>query len=82
MAILDRFPTAEITERASNVSGQDVAELFRKVVLALLALPFIVLGWSARAVVFGLAWAWSAVLVGWESGPAAGKTAARAGEDG
>ena len=82
MSVLDRFPTAEITQRAAKVSGQDVAELFRKVVLALLALPFIVLGWSARAVVFGLAWAWSAVLVGWESGPAAGKSAVRAGEDG
>lgn len=82
MAILDRFPTAEITQRASKVSGQDVAVLLRKLVLALLALPFIVLGWTARAVVFGVAWAWSAVLVGWESGPAAAKSAVRAGEDG
>lgn len=79
MAILDRFPTAEITERAAKVSGQDVARLLQKLVLALLALPFIVLGWTARAVVFSLAWAWSAVLVGWESGPAA---RSRAGEDG
>ena len=81
MSVLDRFPTAEITERAAQVSGQDVAVLLRKVVLALLALPFMVLGWTARAIVFGLAWAWSATLVGWESGPAAGNTA-RSGEDG
>lgn len=82
MTVLDRFHTDEITQRAAKVSGQDVAELLRKILLALLALPFIMLGWSARAVVFGLAWAWSAVLVGWESGPAAAKSAARAGEDG
>jgi hypothetical protein len=82
MSVLDRFPTAEITERAAKVSGQDVAVLLRKVVLALLALPFIVLGWSARAAVFGVAWAWSAVLVGWETGPTAGRIAARTGEDG
>lgn len=82
MTVLDRFPTEEITRRASAVSGQDVAELFRKVLLALLALPFIVLGWSARAVVFGLAWAWSAVLVGWETGPAVAGVHSRTGEDG
>jgi len=82
MSVLDRFPTAEITERASKVSGKDVAELGRKVLLALLALPFIVLGWTARAVVFSLAWAWSAVLVGWESGPCGAAKTSRAGEDG
>lgn len=81
MSVLDRFHTEEITQRAAAVSGQDVAQLLRKILLVLLALPFIVLGWSARAAVFGLAWAWSAALVGWESGPATGKTA-RTGEDG
>lgn len=82
MTVLDRFPTAEITERAAKVSGRDVAQLFRKLLLALLALPFIVLGWSVRAVVFGLAWAWSAVLVGWETGPAGAAVHSRTGEDG
>lgn len=82
MTVLDRFHTEEIAQRAAAVSGQDVAQLLRKMLLVLLALPFIALGWSARAVVFGLAWAWSAVLVGWETGPAASGAHSRTGEDG
>lgn len=35
-------------------------------VLTLLALPFVVLGWTARYAVRALAWFWAAVQVGWQ----------------
>lgn len=64
MTVLDRVPVEAINAKASEV---DVA----RVLLSLLALPFILLGWTVKAVFVGLFWVWSAVLIGWESGPAA-----------
>lgn len=63
MSVLDRVPVGAINARARDI---DMAAML----LALLALPFMALGWLARAVFVALAWAYSAVLVGWESGPA------------
>lgn len=41
-----------------------------KVLLWLLAAPFLLLGWTARATWFVLSMAIAAVKVGWETGPA------------
>lgn len=70
MTVLDRVPVEAITARAADV---DVARLL----LSLLALPFILIGWTVRAVFVALAWMWAAVLIGWQSGP--GTVAAKDG---
>lgn len=62
MAVLDRVPVEDIRARASEIDPA-------KLILALLALPFLVLGWLA-AKVWAVLWAvtsWSvaAVQVGW-----------------
>lgn len=77
MTVLDRFRLEDINERAAAVGALDV----KRLVLFLLALPFMLVGWTLRIALFMVAWAYSAALVGWESGPSAGFTA-RTGEDG
>lgn len=62
MAVLDRVPVEDIRTRASEIDPA-------KLLLAFLALPFLVLGWLA-AKVFTVLWtitSWSvaAVQVGW-----------------
>ena len=48
-----------------------------KVALWLLAAPFLLLGWTARAVWFVLSMAIAATKVGWETGPSRGRQAVR-----
>lgn len=62
MAVLDRVPVGDIQTRAAEIDPA-------KLLLALLALPFLVLGWVAAKVwqVLWLIVSWSvaAVQVGW-----------------
>lgn len=60
---MDRIPVDAIGVKARDI---DMAFMF----LALLALPFMLLGWLAKALFIAVAWMCSAMLVGWESGPA------------
>lgn len=48
-----------------------------KVLLWLLAAPFLLLGWSARALWFVLSMAIAAVKVGWETGPSRAEASGR-----
>ena len=67
MSVLDRVPVEAITAKTPEVDWVKLVRLF----VALLALPFVLIGWTAKALVFAVAWMWSAVVVGWESGPSA-----------
>lgn len=62
MAVVDVVPVDAIRERAEAIDPARVA-------LALLAIPFLVIGWLARMVVRAvwlvLSWAFAAVQVGW-----------------
>lgn len=62
MAVLDRVPVGDIQTRAAEIDPA-------KLLLAVLALPFLVLGWMAAKVwqVLWLVVSWSvaAVQVGW-----------------
>lgn len=62
MAVLDRVPVEDIRTRASEIDPA-------KLVLALLALPFLVIGWLAGKVWTVLwsitSWSVAAVQVGW-----------------
>lgn len=49
----------QVEQRAAKVD-------LGRILLALLALPFFVLGWTARYVVRVLTWCWAAVQVGWQ----------------
>lgn len=62
MSVLDRVPVDAINAKTFDI---DMA----RVLLSLLALPFMLLGWTAKAGFMAVAWMCSAVLVGWESGP-------------
>lgn len=61
MAILE-VPVEAINAKARELS-------LAKGLLALIALPFILLGLAVKAVYFAVVWAYAAVLVGWEMGP-------------
>ena len=76
MSVLERFRLEEINERAAAVNAVDV----KRLILFLLALPFMAIGWTLRASLYVVAWAYSAALVGWEAGPAS--TVSRRAEDG
>lgn len=58
MAVLDRVPVDEITEQARQVH-------LGRVVLTVLAAVLFSVGWLAGALFMSLAWAGSAVRVGW-----------------
>ena len=58
MAVLDRVPVDEITERAQQVH-------FGRVLLTVFAALFYAIGWLAGAVFMALAWSGTAVKVGW-----------------
>lgn len=62
MAVLDRVPVEDIRTRASEIDPV-------KLLLAFLALPFLVLGWLAAKVCTVLwtvtSWAVAAIQVGW-----------------
>jgi hypothetical protein len=55
---------------ADRIRGEAAKLELGKVLLWLLAAPFLLLGFAARAVWFVLSLAIAAVKVGWESGPA------------
>lgn len=67
MTVLDRVPVEAITASTPKVDWVKVL----RVLVALLALPFLAVGWTARAVVFAVLWMWSAVAAGWDMGPSA-----------
>lgn len=69
MTVFDRVPVEAITAATPKVDG---AKLLRLLV-ALLALPFILVGWTAKAVVFAVLWMWSAIAVGWDLGPSSAR---------
>lgn len=69
MSVLDRVPVEAITAKTPEVDWAKVLRLF----VALLALPFVAIGWTAKAVVFAVMWMWSAVAVGWELGPSSAR---------
>lgn len=81
MTVLDRVPVEAITAARPHVDGAKLLRSF----LALLALPFTMLGWTAKAIVFAVVatakavwfaatWIWSAIVVGWESGPSSARS--------
>lgn len=67
MTVLDRVPVEAIAAKTPEVDWSKLLRLF----VAVLALPFLLLGWSAKAVVFAALWMVSAVLAGYEAGPSA-----------
>lgn len=73
-ALTEHVPVEQIREKAAALDPAVAAAAALRLLLVLLALPFLLLGWVARIVVRCLwaaaAWVWAAVLVGWaQAGP-------------
>lgn len=62
-AVLPNVPVERITQRAREF---DVLRF----VLAVLALPFMLIGYTARFVFVAAAWAWYAIVEGWHAAKA------------
>ncbi len=67
MTVLDRVPVEAITAATPKVDWVKALRMF----VALLALPFMLIGWTAKALVFAVLWIWSAIVTGWDLGPSA-----------
>lgn len=73
MTVLDRVPVEAITAKTPQVDWAHFWARSLRLLVALLALPFVLIGWSAKAVVFAVLWMWSAIAVGWDLGPSSAR---------
>lgn len=74
MAVLSEVPVEQIREKAAALDPAVAAAAALRLLLVILAVPFLLLGWFARIVVRCLwaaaTWVWASVHVGWaQAGP-------------
>lgn len=83
MAVAERIPVDTIRSRAAAIDPAVAAAALLRMVLVVVALPFLLVGWTARILVRGAwaaaTWVFAAVQVGWAQ---AGPRTAPAAEDG